>query len=634
MKKFENYYTAVKYNGSFWEHNAPCEMYFISSALEFIRTTITNNQCDYMIDNLNNMLWENIAINFHALINKLTGACSNAAGTILDEVFLHFINRNTRTNDKTKNDIIINDTLKCPAKYRILFDNPTPNHFHRTQVSEGCTSHFFILDHIASNYLQPKYTVGSFNKEEFWANHSPFNGYIKSDENESPYQFRIRVLNNGHDFAAAELHAIQEKGFILGHIFFNTNRGNVHLSLDNIKGKIITSDFRIRFEITGNINNLDVKTKNKSLTVSYGSVNLTYKIPFAEFDNIPIKNSITQTETHLFFDKYLDIPENFELNLAEIEKAIYQFSFLISSSAKTMNDVENSFESGFIISETEHENHHLRIKTPYKPSTYEYTNAQSKEYINKLTLTHYVSLNEQKSMQYEFIANSSFTTPALDIESGNYFANIKKISDVPTEKLSDMIKETLNDMLKNNYNHNLFQRYSIHVISAFFERMENEDIRYKKLIDTNYYDIYHKISISLDNENTTKIINKTVQNLYNDFNVMREKFQMSSTIQNVISIIDENYHNPELSISMISEMLGMNASFISREFKNKTGTNYLKYLTSVRIEKAKELLLTDTPLSEVSIACGYIYLSNFRHTFKRHTGITISEWINKQKGVK
>ncbi|MBQ3566210.1 MAG: hypothetical protein IJA12_03420, partial [Oscillospiraceae bacterium] len=63
-----------------------------------------------------------------------------------------------------------------------------------------------------------------------------------------------------------------------------------------------------------------------------------------------------------------------------------------------------------------------------------------------------------------------------------------------------------------------------------------------------------------------EIVLKTIEKLESSFITINKKIKESSTIKKVIEIIDKKYLDPDLSLSMIAEMLDMNMSFISREF--------------------------------------------------------------------
>jgi len=66
---------------------------------------------------------------------------------------------------------------------------------------------------------------------------------------------------------------------------------------------------------------------------------------------------------------------------------------------------------------------------------------------------------------------------------------------------------------------------------------------------------------------------------------------------------------------------------LKRRFKSATGTSLIERIQYLRIEEAKRLLETDsTAVDEISIEVGYEDPSFFRRLFKRHTGLTPSQY--------
>ena len=83
----------------------------------------------------------------------------------------------------------------------------------------------------------------------------------------------------------------------------------------------------------------------------------------------------------------------------------------------------------------------------------------------------------------------------------------------------------------------------------------------------------------------------------------------------------------EVSLSVLSEEFHLNPQYISQLFKNEIGVGFLSYLTNIRMEKAKKLLVT-TQLSMVEIAeqTGYGDYRVFTKVFKKTEGITPSQY--------
>ncbi|MEC0304971.1 helix-turn-helix domain-containing protein, partial [Terribacillus saccharophilus] len=84
----------------------------------------------------------------------------------------------------------------------------------------------------------------------------------------------------------------------------------------------------------------------------------------------------------------------------------------------------------------------------------------------------------------------------------------------------------------------------------------------------------------------------------------------------------ENYYYKDITLQDVAARAGMNATYFSMLFKERTGTTYIKYLTNVRIKKAKELLLNGGKVKEVSEQVGYHSYRHFTEVFKKHTGVS------------
>ena len=83
----------------------------------------------------------------------------------------------------------------------------------------------------------------------------------------------------------------------------------------------------------------------------------------------------------------------------------------------------------------------------------------------------------------------------------------------------------------------------------------------------------------------------------------------------------------EVSLSVLGERFHLNPQYISQLFKNEIGVGFLAYLTNIRMEKAKKLLLS-TPLSvaEVAERSGYGDYRVFTKVFKKSEGVTPSQY--------
>ncbi len=81
-----------------------------------------------------------------------------------------------------------------------------------------------------------------------------------------------------------------------------------------------------------------------------------------------------------------------------------------------------------------------------------------------------------------------------------------------------------------------------------------------------------------------------------------------------------------ISIADIAETVGMSPRQLERLFLRYLQTSPARYYLSLRIDRARELLLySDRPILEVAIAAGFTSTSHFAHWFKKLQGVRPSQ---------
>lgn len=89
----------------------------------------------------------------------------------------------------------------------------------------------------------------------------------------------------------------------------------------------------------------------------------------------------------------------------------------------------------------------------------------------------------------------------------------------------------------------------------------------------------------------------------------------------------QEHVSEEISLSILSEKFHLNAQYISQLFKNEIGVGFLAYLTNIRMEKAKKLLLsTDSSISDIAEQVGYGDYRVFTKVFKKIEGMTPTQY--------
>lgn len=103
--------------------------------------------------------------------------------------------------------------------------------------------------------------------------------------------------------------------------------------------------------------------------------------------------------------------------------------------------------------------------------------------------------------------------------------------------------------------------------------------------------------------------------------------QYRKVIERAIEYVNSHYAQ-DLTLKHMAELLYMNHSYFCDLFKQETGEYFSNYLAGVRVEKAKELLLSRFELHTYEIAdlVGYKDAKYFSQVFKKLVGVTPTEF--------
>ena len=100
-------------------------------------------------------------------------------------------------------------------------------------------------------------------------------------------------------------------------------------------------------------------------------------------------------------------------------------------------------------------------------------------------------------------------------------------------------------------------------------------------------------------------------------------------IEQTLDILNHGYADPMLSQADIAERFGLSQAYFSRLFKKETGETFITYLTHLRLERAKNLLIAGKSVSEVAESCGYQSKKYFLDVFRQNTGKTVAQYLEE-----
>ncbi|NLD88347.1 MAG: helix-turn-helix domain-containing protein, partial [Clostridiales bacterium] len=82
-----------------------------------------------------------------------------------------------------------------------------------------------------------------------------------------------------------------------------------------------------------------------------------------------------------------------------------------------------------------------------------------------------------------------------------------------------------------------------------------------------------------------------------------------------------------ISLEKVAESVALSPAYFSRYFREITGSRFIDYLCQVRVDKAKELLLSpEVKVSDIHELVGYHSRSRFYALFQEKTGLTPHEY--------
>jgi AraC-like DNA-binding protein len=121
--------------------------------------------------------------------------------------------------------------------------------------------------------------------------------------------------------------------------------------------------------------------------------------------------------------------------------------------------------------------------------------------------------------------------------------------------------------------------------------------------------------------NTRRSLNQSLLNFQ-----MHIGEKSSLLVKNALVNINEHFHEG-IGLDQIANMAGVTPSYFSRLFKQETGESFVHYISALRIDKAKELLLKENhTVAFVGNQIGYSNQRYFMKWFKETTGWTPGEF--------
>lgn len=110
----------------------------------------------------------------------------------------------------------------------------------------------------------------------------------------------------------------------------------------------------------------------------------------------------------------------------------------------------------------------------------------------------------------------------------------------------------------------------------------------------------------------------------------RQLDQKENIAERARQYINLNFEDPMIGLYSISDMLGVSNTYLSTTFKKKYGIGIAQYINSLRIEKAKRLIVnTDENIKEIALSVGFSSDAAFIRVFKQFENTTPGRYKKK-----
>lgn len=218
------------------------------------------------------------------------------------------------------------------------------------------------------------------------------------------------------------------------------------------------------------------------------------------------------------------------------------------------------------------------------------------------------------------IESHRITKQTVDFAHGKKLLNVIKMGNL--EELKQLYQEIIEEIEKEQLTLEQMRIWGMMLIFNLYRDVESMGVNVSEILDFNvlknlldtwdYQDMYNYLL-----NFCIKLLEAISLNRMNSFSII---------VDGAIKIIDKNYDNPDLSVDMVSSMVNLSASYFRSIFKKEMGKTFGKYVTEVRMKKAKDFILTTNMKNyEIAEATGYTDPHYFSYCFKKHFNMSPSE---------
>ncbi|MDF2670581.1 MAG: hypothetical protein K0R67_2887 [Paenibacillus sp.] len=229
-----------------------------------------------------------------------------------------------------------------------------------------------------------------------------------------------------------------------------------------------------------------------------------------------------------------------------------------------------------------------------------------------ISLPHTLHLTDYE--EHIRIAIRSGKLEQIEVAVNTWIDAVNQLDEITVEQLELWGHEY--NVLKNRWMHDLFAEENSRL------RLPSEDATYIVPMDSE-----GKLSIAMWHLELMESMRKLVKLLQN------HQVQGSKVIYDIARYLDHHYAG-DLTLQDLSDHFFLSREYISRKFKQQFGENVVDYISRIRIDKSKLLLLNPLlKIADIAQAVGYQDEKYFSKVFKKLEGVSPNEYRKTIKSL-
>jgi AraC-like DNA-binding protein len=248
---------------------------------------------------------------------------------------------------------------------------------------------------------------------------------------------------------------------------------------------------------------------------------------------------------------------------------------------------------------------------------------ESKQALSYRTLSEENQIIEQEELNIADSANEFYYPLALEKEI------IRRIQRGAEDDAVLLIRQFLDELSAKSLHEITVQHGMLQLLGGILHTLMQSGVNTMKIYEgVNLFDqlIHHKEKEDLLRWFQNQVIEPIIREL-----ISKQDYHLKQMVEKTILLLKERYMMTDLSLEFCADQFGTSPYTLSRVFKQITGTNFIDYLSNLRIEQAKDLLLSSNmKITDIADLVGY-QNNYFTRVFKKYEGITPGKYRDRYR---